>query len=234
MSKKRYASLIEVLIAMVLTVLVLMTLMFFYRQTTSINSEIEKVKTEHFRLRFVEKRLSDVLTRTISDKGKKTDFLFFSLNDEGLGLPGSQSLIFTFNNGVSKDKAFSNDVVGRLYLDQQKRLILAYWPLPKRWEGSSQLPMKKETLLEGVESLGFEFFIPPEKAGEASLKKNAASEAPAPEPKGAWRRQLWLRDFQKLPAMVKVDITFSEGKHGKQEMTFAYPLVNGQSHVIYD
>lgn len=229
---KRHATLIELLIAMVLTVLVLMTLMFFYRQATFINSEIDKVKAEHFRLRFVENRLSDVLTKTLSDKGKKTDFLFFSFNDEGLGMPGSQSLIFTFDNGISQEKEFSNAVVGRLYLDQQKRLILVYWPLPKRWEGGSTLPMKKEILLEGVEALSFEFFIPPEKQGDAKPAK--ASEAPLPEPKGGWRRQPWLKEFQKLPAIVKVLIAMQGGKEVKQEIVYAYPLVNADSHVIYD
>lgn len=234
MLTRRHATLIEVLIAMMLTVLVLTTLMFFYQQVSTINIDIDKVKAEHFRLRYVENRLSYVLPRAINEKGKNSDFVFFTLNDEGIGMNGSQSLIFTFDNDVSLDKIFSNHVIGRLFLDKDGRLILAYWPSPKRLEGVAQIPMKREVLLEGAESLAFEFFIPPEKAGEAKLTK-AANPPPSPEPKGDWRKQLWSKDFKKLPAMVKVIIGMKEGfKKPKETITFVFPLVNTLNPVIYD
>lgn len=231
---RRHATLIEVLIAMTLTTLVLMTLMFFYQQISFINIDIDKVKAEHFHLRYVENRLSEVLPRAINEKGRLTDFVFFTFNDDGSGLSGSQSLIFTFDNDVSLDQVFSNHVIGRLYLDKDGRLILAYWPSPKRLEGNGEIPMKKEILFEGAESLAFEFFIAPDKAGgEAKLSK--ASESPVPEPKGDWRRQLWTKDFNKLPVMAKVILGVKEGKDRKKETyTFIFPLANTLNPVIYD
>lgn len=231
---RRHATLIEVLIAMTLTILVLTTLMFFYQQVSHINLDIDKVQAEHFNLRYVENRLSEVLPRAINEKDKRKDFVFFSLNDEGIGKGGSQSLIFTFDNEVSLDKIFSNHVIGRLYLDKDGRLILAYWPSPKRLEGVNPIPMKKEILFEGAESLAFEFFIPPDKSGEAKLSK--PSESPTPEPKGDWRRQLWSKDFNRLPAMVKVLIGVKEGKEKNVNgtITFVFPLVNVLNPVIYD
>lgn len=230
---KRHATLLEVLIAMTLTILVLTTLMFFYQQVSFINIDIDKVQAEHFNLRYVENRLAEILPRTISEKDKRKDFVYFNLNDEGIGKSGSQSLIFTFDNEVSLDKIFSNHVIGRLYLDKNDRLILAYWPSPKRLEGVTPIPMKKEILFEGAESLAFEFFIPPEKAGEAKLSK--PSESPSPEPKGDWRRQLWSKDFNKLPAMVRVIIGVKDkDKKGKETITFVFPYVNVTNPVIYD
>lgn len=231
---KRHVSLLEVLIAMVLTILVLTTLLFFYQQISVISIDIDKVKAEHFQLRYVENRLSAILPRTINEKDKKSDFVFFSFNDEGTGMNGTQNLIFTFDNDVSRDSAFSNHVIGRLYVDKDGFLTLAYWPSPKRHEKGSPIPMKKEVLLEGVESLDFEFFIPPEKSGEASLAK--ASENPSPEPKGAWRKQLWLKDYKKLPAMVKLNIKLKDvnGEEKKDSLTFVFPLVNSRTPVIYD
>lgn len=230
---KRHVSLIEVLIAMVLTVLVLSTLLFFYQQISIISIDIDKVKAEHFNLRYVENRLSEILPRTINEKDKK-NFVFFSLNDDGIGMGGSQSLIFTFDNDISRDTVFSNNVIGRLYLDKQGSLTLVYWPAPGRQEKGSPVPMKKEVLLEGVDSLDFEFFIPPEKAGEPSLNK--PSEKPSPEPKGNWRKQLWLKEFKTLPAMVKFHVGLKNGKgeKGKNTLTFVFPLVNSSTPVIYD
>lgn len=229
---KRHISLIEVLIGMVLTVLVLTTLLFFYQQINVISIDIDKVKKEHFQLRYVENRLSSILPRAINEKDKK-EFTFFSLNDEGISLNGSQSLIFTFDNDVSRDSVFSNNVIGRLYLDKQGFLTLAYWPSPKRQEKGSPVPMKKEVLLEGVDSLDFEFFIPPEKLGEANLNK--AHDNPSPEPKGGWRKQLWLKEFKKLPAMVKMNVGIKETNDGKKEvLSFVFPLVNSVTPVIYD
>lgn len=226
-------TLIEVLIAMVLTVLVLTTLMFFYQQISFISTDIDKVKAEHFHLRYVENRLSNILPRAINEKDKARDFVFFSLNDEGIGLSGSQSLIFTFDNDVKRDGIFSNHVIARLYLDKQGRLTLAYWPSPKRLTDIHAIPMKKEILFEGADSLAFEFFIPPGKASEAKLTK--ASDNPIPEPRGDWRRQLWSKEFQMLPAIVKVIVGVKEDKDKtKQTITFAFPLVNSLTSVIYD
>lgn len=231
---KRHISLLEVLIAMTLTVLVLTTLLFFYQQLSLIGIDIDKVKQKHFHLRYVENRLSAILPRAVNEKDKRKDFTFFSINDEGIGMGGSQSLIFTFDNDVSRDSVFSNNVIGRLYLDKQGLLTLAYWPSPKRLEKGSPFPMKKEILLEGVDSLSFEFFIPPEKTGEASLNK--PSEDPSPEPKGDWRKQLWSKDFKKLPAMIKVIVALKKDKDEKESETlvFVFPLVNSLTPVIYD
>lgn len=230
---KRYVSLIEVLIAMVLTVLVLSTLLFFYQQISFISIDIDKVKAEHFNLRYVENRLSEILPRTINEKDKK-DFAFFSLNDDGIGMGGSQSLIFTFDNDISRDNAFSNNVIGRLYLDKQGALTLAYWPVPKRQEKGGTVPMKKEILMEGVDSLSFEFFIPPEKTGEPS--SNKPPEKPSPEPKGNWRKQLWLKEYKTLPAMVKLHVGLKneKGEKEKSNLSFVFPLVNSSIPVIYD
>ncbi len=259
--KKRPATLIEVVIAMALTVIVLTTLTFFYQQVTVIGTEIDKVKTQDFYIRYVENRLSAVLPRVLAESDP--DFAFFSMGDDGLTKPGTQNLIFTFDNGVSLDKLFSNQVVGRLFVDMDGRLTLAYWPTPKRWDKAEAAPMKKEILLEKVATMDLAFFIAPdtekpedkpaaESEGkkettkgkkkaettkedskkEESKKQEAEGEkVPEPEPKGDWRVQPWLKEYQKLPVMVKIKLTLAEEK---KEMTFIFPLANSKAHIIYD
>lgn len=236
---RRHVTLIEVLIAMTLTVLVLTTLMFFYRQISTIGSEIDLLKAEHFKLRYLENRLSEIFPRVIRENDKKKDSVFFSIEEEG---PAKQSLIFTFDNDVDLDPVFSNHVLGRLYLDQEgSRLSLAYWPSPKRWEGGGQIPMKREILLEGVGSLAFEFFIPPDREDEEKKTnpaqnpepnaKETPQAAPQPEPKGDWRKLPWLKEYEKLPAMVRVIVVM---KGENVPMEFVFPLSNSKNHIVIE
>jgi len=255
---KKPFTLIEMIIALSLTVMILTALTFFYRQMGEIDIETERVIANNFKLRYVETRLASILPRAVGETDQKNDFVFFSVGDEGVTKSGSQSLIFTFNNDASLNKDHSNHVLGRIYLDNNGNLTLAYWPSPKRWEENTLPPMKKEVLMEGVENLAFEFYVAPtreteeppkETEGEQkdgkqqssdkasdkdkekeNLKKGKAPPPPSPEPKGAWRQQPWLSEFQQLPAMVKVIVTMPKEK---KPIVFAFPLSNTKSHVVY-
>jgi len=226
MKRLQYVTLLEMLIAMSLTSVILMALMFFYQQVVVIGADIDQSRTEEFHMRFVEKRLDDIFTNIVSTKNKK-DFVFFSIGDEGIAMPGSQSLIFTFDNGNCLDKRFSNIVVGRLILDPYGNLFLVIWPLPEpQGISNASWPVKKEILLSGVESLKFEFFVPP-----TYDKKGMPKDAPEPEPKGGWRQQPWLQEFLQLPVMVKVIVSMPKGK---ESSLYVFPLLESRAHVIYD
>lgn len=246
--KKRPVTLLELLISIVLTIVILTTLLFFYRQVGLIGIETDKVMADNFRMRYVESRLAKILPNTVADKGDDNkDFVFFSVNDEGLTKPGSQSLIFTFDNGVSLDKEFSNHVLARIYVDKDNNLMLAYWPSPKRWLNGVIPPIKKEVLLEGADSVRFEFYIPPEKKenkppaaeDEKASQPNKPDKPPAPqkkekaspEPKGDWRRDLWLKEYETLPAMIRVIVTMPKEV---KPVTFAFPIARSKNHVTYD
>lgn len=229
----RHSTLVEVLIAMALTVIVLMTLMFFYREVGIIGAEIDRTKAQDFYMRYIENRLADVIPKAISPTDQKKDFVFFSTTDEGITKVGSQSLIFTFDNGISLDKIFSNNDIGRLFLDSEGNLTLAYWPSPKRLEKGELPPIKKEILFENVDTLTFSFFVSPKKEkkqaenNEETDTKNAAE----PEPRGDWREQPWLKEFNELPAMVKISI---RTKDTKEDMTFIFPIPNKKTAIVYE
>lgn len=251
MISKRPVTLLELLISLALTVIILSTLTYFYRQVGVIGVAVDQVISDNFRMRYVESRLAEILPKVVSESDKKQDFVFFSVGDEGLTKPGSQSLIFTFDNGVSLDKEVANHALGRIYLDKDGNLMLAYWPSPKRWENGTIPPMRKEVLMEGVENLHFEFYIPPEKlekkkapaadnaqpdqkkADNAALpkKETVAESKPTPQPKGDWRRDNWLKEYETLPAMVRVYVSLPKET---RPIIFAYPIANAKNHVIYD
>lgn len=117
--------------------------------------------------------------------------------------------------------------------------MIAYWPSPNRWEKNETPPMKKEILYQGVEGLAFEFYIAPAKNSNSNSydkeKKEAKSSqeknAIEPEPKGEWRKLLWLEEFKQLPVMVKIKL---EMPKGQDSLVFVYPLANAKDHVIYE
>jgi hypothetical protein len=222
---------------------------------TVIGYETDRVSAQNFSLRYIESRLATILPRAIGVNDKKRDFLFFSVGDEGIAKPGSQSLIFTFDNQVNMDKDFSGHVLARLYLDKDGNLMIAYWPSPKRWENNENPPMKKEMLLQNVDNLSFEFYIAPErKSAEEKPRENEPqtknkdtekdqkketgenndsnnSKGERPEPRGDWRREAWLQDYKQLPVMVKMIVTMPKEP---EPHVFIFPLANTKSHVVYE
>ena len=228
--RKQFFTLIEILIALSLTVVLLTTLTFFYRQVMELNSKTEESQKESFKKRYAENRLSAIFPQAVSEKNKKKDFFFFTVADlGGFFAPGSPiSLIFTFNNRVHLSKKFSQHVIGRIYLDPMGRLCMATWPSSNQWDEGVNLPMHFEVLLEEVESLKFWFFVAPQRKWilESGSTTTPPKTPPNPEvvvvinpsPEGGWLHE-WSQDYKQLPAIVKIEVM----RKGKQEY-FAFPL----------
>lgn len=230
--KRHYMTLLELIIAMSLTAIILTTLMYFYQQVTWINTEMDRVQSRNFQKRFVEKRLSEVIPKAIPKK--KKDFHFFiSLNGGELFKPRTTSLLFTFDNCVKLNKQMSYHVIGRLYLDNEGNFTLATWPIPKRWKENENPPMFKEILLENVESLSFEFFVPPDK-GKTEIDNGIAklNEKIPLEIRGQWVTD-WKKEYRELPAIVRVKLKHNlDGE--VESLTFAFPLPHTSRPIIYD
>lgn len=223
------------MIAMSLTVIVLIVLNYFYRDVDSIDHEMDKTHRQAFQVRYLENRLADIIPKILSPKQAKKDFFFFSGTDaNGMMKAGSMNLLFVYDNGVVLDKNFANYVLARLYLDKDNKLSLAIWPIPERWETNVTPQMKKEILLENVDSLNFDFFIPPEKNRKSSdkLTEIKTTIVAEPEPKGSWT-SAWLSDYRQLPALIRVKVT--RKLHDKEEkIAFIFPLPNLEQTIIYD
>lgn len=227
---------LETLIALGITMIILSTLTFFYREIDAVNGQIEKVQNESFKMRYVENRLAAILPNAISETDEKKDFFFFTPNaNVPFAMPGSPSLLFTFDNGIRLDKNFANHVIGKLYLDNQGRLTLATWPAPERWVEGVNPPMKKEVLLGQVKMFSLAFFVAPDRpwqlnktSAPPAKNKTPASVVVKPTPEGHWLPN-WSSDYQLLPALVKLTVTREDGT----TRVFAFPLPNTQRQVVY-
>lgn len=266
--QRRCFTILELLIAMTLTIVVLSFLTYFYQQVSAMNTEMDKTQTDSFERRYIEYRLSRILPRTVSPTDRNVSFLFFTNPDPGgIFKEGTTSLVFTFDNCVQLNKEMAYLVIGRLYLDRDGNLILAKWPVAKRWNPGEIPPMHKEILMTNVDSLAMSFYVPPE-SGKYRIQPSKVIEEkeiqppgekipenqplqgsePAPEkeekqktPKveipaelhGRWVEE-WKKEYQQLPAIVKVTVVRKLEREKEETLNFAYPLPLTQQPIIYE
>jgi hypothetical protein len=175
--KKKNFLLFEILIALCLMGVVLCTLVTFFARSVIQEKKLASMHEIVMTRQRLHLRLSDLILRVASS---------FTL-EEG-------SLSFEFDMGVDVDPKFSGRQVGKLGLDDKGHLCFSYHP---KIEASEKLE-RKEVLLEGVQSLSFEFLEPSEN------KKRAF---------------LWTKgQFNKMPAMIKIKVKQN------QEIEFVYPI----------
>ena len=233
---RRPMLLVELLIAMSLTMVILSMMLVFYDQVDRANSALEKEQNSSFRKLYLSTRLAAAIPKTISFNDQDKDFFFFTSSGiDSFAKSGTSSLIFAFDNGVKLDPLFSNHVIGRLYVNHKDQLCLATWPSSKRWKDDIP-PMKNEILYEHVDALSFEFFIPPAKDRQMILDKNKIkipkNENIPLEMAGDWKKE-WHQEYKDLPALMKI-LVGVHAPEGEQTIVLAYPLPKSHLIVLYD
>jgi hypothetical protein len=237
---RRPFTILELLISLALTSVILSTLTYFYHQMTMAGIVMDRLQGENFKERYVEHRLGAVLPRAIAYKNGNGFHFFTSRNTEGILMPGSQSLIFVFDNCVQANKEMAYLVIGRISLDAEGNLLLVTWPPEKRWKENEPISSSYEVLMEGVSKLEFSFFVPPLK-GKTDLKTGNARTVTEPDPletnRGRWEPE-WNPEWRQLPAMVRVIATIREedsrGEFKDKELIFAFPFPHSPQPITYD
>lgn len=246
--RRLYFLLFEVLIAMSLIMILLSTLMGFYVEINHINHAMEKQQEISFKKLLLSTRLAAILPRALpapkvstgrssSANESGSDFFFYSsLANDSFTKGGTQVLTLSFDNGINLDPAFSNRVLGRLYVNANDQFCLAMWPSPARWDDMSFPPIKHEVLFENVEDLRFEFYLPPARERKTILSNNTVRGSPKEDvilvlgAYGEWREN-WLQDYNELPSLVKVILKL---KNLNVSLTFVYPLPQSRYIIVYE
>jgi len=227
-------TLIEVVIAMALTIMVLTLLLSFYSQVDRANTELEKEQDASFQKLFLANRLASVLPKIVSPNDKKGNFFFYtSLAAGGLVSDNTPTLVFTFDNGVKLDPSFSNYVLGRLYVDEKRRLCLAIMPSPPRWIETVNVPIKIEVLFENVDKMTMEFYIPPVKDRNIIWQNHKPSaikqsQTLVMDVEGGWKTE-WMQEYNELPVLIRLKLEIS----GKP-LILVYPIPMSNLILVYD
>lgn len=176
--RRRYFSLIEVLIAMSIAMGLLVTGLYFYRYAAFMDSKLQQEEGSVLKSRLFAARLSYVF----SHLDKKP--LFFT-TPEIQGLTRGPSLIFTYYE-QSRDPRFHGKVLARLFVDPDKRLFLAVWPFKE--PRNPMPPMHYEVLAENISQLDFELL-----AGPSTPQL----------PQGTFLSE-WKAEYEKTPVALKI------------------------------
>lgn len=234
--KKGFFTLLEVLISMGLAVVMISALLFFYRYLSEMNLQINKTEAENFAARFVQSRLAGVFyqlqglkLKPVVKKGQEEPVAFYSLEEEGgLQRENMQTLIFIFDNGASMNTPFANEVLAKLFVDENNRLCLALWPHPKRWPPVGRPPMNIEVLMENVSHLSLKFYVPPQ---GISLQKEEENKFPELKP-DEWIAS-WKREYNQIPALIRVDLTLKTPENTSKPLSFSFPLIDRTKVIEY-
>lgn len=209
-------------------------------QISKVNTEMEKEQEQSFKKLYLSTRLATVIPKAISPHNSEKDFFFFSaLASDNLTKNGTQTLTFTFDNGVKLDPEFANHVIGRLYLNPKNQLCLAIWPSPTRIKDTTRPPMKHEILFENVQDFSFEFFLPPSRDRKLILSNNKQtikeSEFLKIESLGEWKQE-WLEEYGELPPLIKMTLTLADtnkNKENPETIVLVYPLPLSRFIIVY-
>ncbi|MBJ7449213.1 MAG: hypothetical protein JHC93_02510 [Parachlamydiales bacterium] len=206
--KKRYALLLEALIALTLFTILCSVLFGAYRRLTTVKREskvfLEKC-LDQGHLQSTMKILFNSLLRPDSETPKKNEkdqkekksinpderFYFYTappIPGETVGL----GLVFTFDNQLDISEEFSSSQIAHLFLDREHNLKLAYWP--SLWERDQNL-FRQETLFKHVEKIEFEFYTPP------YTNNDIIKDKPLPGYSSTWDNR-----FKELPTIVTLKI----------------------------
>lgn len=240
---RRHFILLEVLISMALTMILISILLIFYTNINQLNSALEKRQEYSFRKLYLSTRLASILPRALSQNDLGKDFFFFtSPASDSFTKSGTTALMFSFDNGVKLDPHFANHVLGRLYLDNEGKFNLAIWPSPARWTDVTIPPIKKEVLLEHVENVAFEFYLPPSKNREIVWQKHSPlitvkhMDLLKLSAIGEWKHE-WQQEYEALPYLVRITITMNPIATPQGEpaqFTLIYPLPSSPFMIMYE
>jgi hypothetical protein len=208
--RKSHMTLLETLIAVSLLSVLLVFVFGFFRELSEITRMTEQKQKESFQMRYLESRLGFIFERIVHEDDKARKFFFYTQSGNR-GISSSPSLILTFDNEVRLDPAFSGDVLARIYVDSDKRLCLAIWPLhvPEPYQY-----LQEEVLMDHVINVSYSFYAAPERVHDEkdiTPKDPIDPEKKTPD-KDEWHDD-WAITYEQMPSIMKMVVKVAKDSH---------------------
>jgi len=202
--------LFEILIALSLTAILLSFLFSFLVGSAKMEKRLETARAEITSRALVQTRLQAVL----SSLHAGSEHLYTKRFER----ESSPSLIATFDNGIDPDPAYSGPILGRVFIDEEKNLCLASWPLGKE----KKQPWRKEILLSNVKSFEFAFL------GKNNGSKHDEKEHVSPLNAALAWHSAWAKSQSEIPSMIRLTV-----QKEKEALRFAFILPSVEPFVTY-
>lgn len=188
--RKRYFSLLEVLIAFSLASLIFMVLLGGYFQAQYAAALATREEVERFPEKYLLHRLSDVFLN-LSPKVDQASQVFFTF-DLGESKDNTPALLFSYDNGMVFNPLVSGDVLGLLFLDQEGNFTMITWAAREKWSNDKPPKMHREVLWPHVKNVRFDFFSIPE------------NQSPQ------WVERIWPKELKASPAAIRISVETQE------------------------
>jgi len=242
-TKRRYASLIETIIAMALTVILTSTMLKIYSNISRNNHRLSQQAEIAFSEQIAQYRITKSMQEASlkispSDKNLSADDILhaFYISHERTAHISSDSLVFTFNNRSDIDPEFCNAVLARIFIDNQKNLVLAYWPQPIIGRPIEYDNYRYEVLLQNVKDICIRLYSAPSKEHISRhinpKERGDISETITAQPNYWYSSQDNIYGdlvedwdsgrFKTLPALLKLHITMEN----EEEIVLSTPIGN--------
>lgn len=148
---KKTFLLFEILIALSLMATLISILFSFMVQSMKVEKKMETARKAILERQNLQIRFQDLLT-TLAPSVEAPP-----LYTQKFPAQEKESLIAVFDNGIDPDPLFSGMVMGRIYVDENHDLCLAYWPYQAE---EVSRPWRKEVLLSNVSDFSLSFLRP--------------------------------------------------------------------------
>ncbi len=186
--KKRAVILLEFLIALSLMAILLTFLFSFFVQSAKIEKKLDTTRMLVSKRSYLQIRLQSVLSSI--DRSTLNPCFYTKMFEKEKKV----SLIVQFDNGIDPEPAFSGTLIGRIYLDSEKNLNLATWPLTQE----KNPPWRNEILYSNIKDFEFEFL-----GSATDPEKNESMRAITPN--FAWRTR-WPKSIGAIPGIVRLTL----------------------------
>lgn len=202
------------LIALSLTAVVLTFLFSFFVESARIEKKLDTARMAISNRGFLQTRLQTILSAI--DTGSSEPYLYTKQFEKEKSI----SLITLFDNGIDPDPAYSGPIKARIFIDEEKNLCLATWPLGMK----KNIPWRKEVLMPHVNSFEFEFL------GKRTASDHGKKEKIKPiNATLAWRTE-WAKFQSGIPSIIRLRIVQEKSK---EPLQFAFILPSPDPFVTY-
>jgi hypothetical protein len=202
------------LIALSLTAILLTFLFSFFVESAKIEKKLDTARMAMTNRGNLQTRLQTVLTSI--DRGSMEPFFYTKQFDKEKHL----SLVAIFDNGIDPDPAFSGSILGRIYLDQEKNLCLATWPLTQ----AKNRPWRKEILFPHVKDFEFEFL------GTKSADEHGTKENSRPINATLCWKSNWPKAVHEVPGIIRLTVL---EESSSKPIRYAFILPVSEPFITY-
>jgi hypothetical protein len=199
MREKKTFLLFELLIALSLMATLLSLLFSFLIQSIRVEQKINSSRKSILERQNFQIRLQDILTAIYPETDGSSIYTKTFPKETAL------SLVTSFDLGIDPNPMFCGAVQGRIYLDKQRNLCLAYWPREREktsQENKKPKIWRKEILFSHVSDIEFQFLDTHEKTKKAIWCK------------------IWPKEKSSIPSMIRIII---KTDHGTIQSAFCLP-----------